>query len=81
MELIINIIYGKFRNYSEVRSPKGYCFYDIDAEEKNYLEYIITPIIDVEELKRKFVLVYGNVEVLNKKLQEESEILVDNTEA
>ena len=69
MELIINYVNGKFRTYTEVRSPLGYCFYDVDAEEKNYLEYIATPILNEEELKRKFVLVEGNAEELNEELQ------------
>ena len=71
MELIIKTINGKFRTYVEVRSPLGYCFYDVDAEERNYLEYIATPILNEEELKRKFVLVEGNADALNEQLQQE----------
>ena len=73
MELIINIINGKFNNYAEVRSPKGYCFYDVDENVRDYAEYIITPITDKSELKRKFILVEGNAEKLNEELQKESE--------
>ena len=68
MELNIKIINGRFKNYAEVRSPQGYCFYDIDAEEKNYLEKIFTPISDKRELERKFVLVEGNADELNEEL-------------
>lgn len=71
MELIINIINGKFRTYAEVRSPQGYCFYDVDETEKNYAEFIITPITDREELKKKFVLVEGGADKLNEELQNE----------
>lgn len=74
MELIINCVNGKFRTYAEVRSPQGYCFYDVDTEERNYLEYIATPILDEQELDRKFVLVEGNAEELNAKLQEENKL-------
>ena len=69
MELIKKRVNGKFKDYTEVRSPLGYCFYDIDAKERNYLEYIATPILNEEELKRKFVLVEGNAEKLNEELQ------------
>ena len=68
MELIINIINGKFRTYSEVRSPQGYCFYDADETERDYTEFIITPITDRDELKRKFVLVEGSSDELNEQL-------------
>lgn len=68
MELDIKIIKGKFNDFAEVRSPLGYCFYDIDAEEKNYLEKIFTPISDKRELERKFVLVEGNADELNEEL-------------
>ena len=69
MELIKNFINGKFRTYTEVRSPQGYCFYDVDEEVRNYIEYIATPIVDEKELERKFVLVEGNAEELNEELE------------
>jgi hypothetical protein len=59
---------GKFKTYVEVRSPQGYCFYDVDTTERNYIEYIATPITDKAELERKFVLVEGNAEELNEEL-------------
>lgn len=70
MELIINLINGTFRTYAEVRSPNGYCFYDADIEEINYLNYIATPIVNKVELQRKFVLVEGDAEELNRALEE-----------
>lgn len=71
MDLIINIINGKFNNYAKVRVPFGYCFYDIDSKERQYFDSIITPITDEIELKRKFVVVQGNADKLNKELQNE----------
>lgn len=65
MELIIRFINGKFRTYTEVKSPEGYCFYDVDAQDRNYMESISTSILNEQELKRKFVLVKGNAEELN----------------
>lgn len=72
MELDIKFVNGKFRTYAEVRSPIGYCFYDAEAEERNYLEYIASPILNEEKLKRKFVLVEGDAEKLNEELSEKS---------
>lgn len=77
MDLIINIINGKFRTYAEVKAHVGYCFYDVDVEERNYLERIITPIIDEAELKRKFVIVQGNADKLNEQLEKEREVRND----
>lgn len=65
MELIIRFINGKFRTYTEVKSPEGYCFYDVDAQDRNYMESISTSILNEQELKRKFILVKGNAEELN----------------
>lgn len=70
MELIINIINGKFNNYAKVWVLNGYCFYDVDEQDRQYMESITTPITDEAELKRKFVVVQGNAEKLNKELQE-----------
>lgn len=72
MELIINIINGKFRDYAEVRSPIGYCFYDNDEGERHYTDYIATPILYEQELKRKFILVKGDAEKLNEELAEKT---------
>lgn len=77
MELNIKLINGKFRDYTEVRVANGYSFYDVDAEELNYLEYIATPIVDEQEIRRKFVVVKGNAEELNEKLQEEQLEVLD----
>ena len=74
MELIINFINGTTRIYAEVTSPLGYCFYDVDAEERNYIEKIFTPILNEQELKRKFVLVEGNADELNEELARENEL-------
>lgn len=71
MELIITKINGRFRDYSEVISPYGYCFYDKDEENVNYITKITTPIIDEQVIRNKFVLVQGNADDLNAKLMEE----------
>lgn len=68
MDLIINIINGRFNDYAKVWVVDGYCFYDADSEERQYFDSIITPITDVLELKRKFVVVQGNAEKLNEEL-------------
>ena len=61
-------IVGKFRNYSVLKAIAGYCFYDVDASEtdRQYLTYIATHILNEDELKRKFVVVQGDAEMLNE---------------
>lgn len=71
MDLIIKIINGVSINYSEVSAPQGYCFYDKDEENRNYMEKIFTPITDEEELRNKYILVEGDVDNLNEKLTNE----------
>lgn len=73
MELIIKEIIGKFRNYTEVYAPDGFCFYDKDDEEINYLTSITTPILDAKILKSKFILVEGNADILNEELMKKRE--------
>ena len=68
-------IIGKVGNYTELKALDGYCFYDVDAEERNYLTGIATPITNASELERKFKVVYGNADELNENLAKESEIL------
>lgn len=65
MDLIINIINGKSRSYADVRVPTGYCFYDSTADDKTYMERVITPIINENELRQRFIVVQGNYETLN----------------
>lgn len=74
MEPIINLVNGTFRIYAEVRSPKGYCFYDIDATERNYITYIATPIIDKTEIERKFILIEGDADKLNELKEKENSL-------
>ena len=70
MELDIKIIKGKFNDFAEVRSPQGYCFYDVDEQDRSYTDYIATPIINKEEIKRKFVLIVGDADKLNEQNNE-----------
>lgn len=67
-------IQGRFHNYTELKSLQGYCFYDVDDENKQYMTSILTPITDDAELERKYVVVFGDADKLNKELQEEREI-------
>lgn len=64
-------IKGKFTKYAELWAEHGYCFYDVDAtdEDRNYLTRIITPILDENELQRKFIVVQGAADELNKAWQ------------
>lgn len=66
-------IQGVRGNYTELKSLDGYCFYDVDAEERNYLTAIFTPITDETELERKFKVVYGDADKLNEELEKEIE--------
>lgn len=64
---------GNIHRYAELTAHYGYCFYDVDAEDRNYMTSISTPILDETELARKFVVVQGNAEELNEELQKEIE--------
>ena len=72
MELIIKHITGKTINYSEVTAPYGYCFYDKDEEERNYMVMIFTPVTDEVEIRNKYVLVEGSAEKLNEEVHNNS---------
>ena len=73
MEHIKIEIKGKFTKYAELTADYGYCFYDVDDEERYYMTSIATPITDIEELKRKYVVIYGDAEKLNEELEEDSQ--------
>ena len=73
MEHIKIEIKGKFTKYAELIAEQGYCFYDVDDEEKQYMTYTATPITDIEELKRKYIAVIGDADYLNIQLQEKIE--------
>lgn len=69
----INIeIQGKFNQYAVLTAEDGYCFYDT-TEELNYLIQVFTPIIDIAELERTYVVVYGDADKLNRELEKERE--------
>lgn len=81
MEHLIIEIKGKFTKYAEITAEQGYCFYDVDEEERQYTEKIFTPVIDESELARKYVVVLGYADVLNAELErqrEEQEINEDS---
>ena len=65
------IIQGKTINYAQLTALSGYCFYDIDAieEEKAYMTKLTTPITDINEIERKYVVVQGNADLLNEELE------------
>ena len=66
-------IQGRFNNYIELTAEQGYCFYDVDDEERNYMTKLATPIMDEVELERKFKVVYGDADKLNEDLQKETQ--------
>ena len=76
----IENIKGKFVDYTKLTAESGFCFYDADQteEERNYLTSITTPITDGQELKRKYIAVWGNADELNAKLEEERQKVVDD---
>lgn len=65
-------IQGRFNKYTELKSMQGYCFYDVDDEQRQYMTSILTPITDEIELERKYIVVQGNAEYLNEELQKEN---------
>ena len=66
-------IQGRFNNYIELTAEVGYCFYDVDDEERNYTTKLALPMTSDEELDRRFKAVYGDAEKLNEELEKERE--------
>lgn len=64
-------IKGKYTMHAEITAEQGYCFYDIDEEDRCYVEKLFTPITDMQELARKYVVVQGNAEELNVEHEKE----------
>ena len=62
---------GNIHRYAELTANYGYCFYDVDDEQKYYMTSISTPIFDITELARKYVVVFGDAEKLNEELEAE----------
>ena len=62
---------GNIHRYAELTAEQGYCFYDVDEEERHYMTSISTPILDTTEIARKYVVVFGDAEKLNEELQKE----------
>lgn len=73
MEHLKITIKGEHSLYAEIIAEQGYCFYDIDSEEKQYFEKMFTPITDENELARKYVVVLGYADVLNAELERQRE--------
>lgn len=64
-------IRGKFNNYTELTSLQGYCFYDVDNTERQYITSVLTPITNEAELARKYIAVYGDADKLNEELRKQ----------
>jgi hypothetical protein len=62
---------GNIHRYAELTANYGYCFYDVDEEQRYYMTSISTPILDDTELARKYVVVFGDAEKLNLELEAE----------
>lgn len=69
MEHIKIEIKGNIYKYSYLVADYGYCFYDVDEESKQYITSISTPILDLEALKKKYIVIFGNADYLNEQLQ------------
>lgn len=65
----IEFIKGTIVNYINLTAESGYCFYDVDNENRNYITSITTPIINLQELQRKYIAVQGNADELNAEIQ------------
>ena len=62
-------IIGKFNKYSKLTAEPGYCFYNINEEERIYLTQIFTPVTDINILKETYISIIGNADELNKELE------------
>lgn len=71
MEHLTIEIKGKFTKYAEITAEQGYCFYDVDEEERQYTGKMFTPITDESEIARKYAVVQGSAEKLNEELEQQ----------
>ena len=74
MEHIRIEIKGVSIKYAELKAEEGYCFYDVNEKERNYLTAIATPIVDINKLAETYIVVEGNADELNEKLMKEMEV-------
>ena len=73
MEHVKITLKGKYSLYAELVADYGYCFYDADDEQRQYMTSISTPITDINELNRKYIVVQGDAEKLNAELENSEE--------
>jgi hypothetical protein len=71
MEHIKIEIKGKFNKYAVLTAKKGYCFYDVNEEQRNYTTQVFTPVVDVAELEKTYIVVQGDADALNAALEKE----------
>ena len=65
-KLKIELIKGKFINYSKVSVNEGYSFYNKDnVDEMYYMKEIMTPLLDAEKINEQYIVVVGDAEALN----------------
>ena len=69
MEHIKIEIKGNIHKYAELTAENGYCFYDVDEQERCYMTSTSTPIMDESEIARKYIVVQGDADKLNEELQ------------
>ena len=70
----INIeIKGRFNKYAILTAEQGYCFYEVNEEQRSYLTQIFTPVVDIDELEKTYIVVQGYADVLNEQLNKERE--------
>lgn len=68
----VNIeIQGKFNKYAVLTAKNGYCFYDVNEEQRNYTTQVFTPVVDVAELEKTYIVVQGDADALNAALEKE----------
>lgn len=74
MERLKITLMGNINKYYFLEAEDGYCFYDVDDEQRQYMTIISTPITDEAEIARKYVVVFGDAEKLNAELEKEREV-------
>lgn len=70
MELKIKLVQGTFINFAKLSVDDGYCFYDVDEPEteRSYMTDLTTPVINMLELRRKYIVVAGDADKLNEEV-------------
>lgn len=77
--IIVKEIQGQFNKYIKIIAENGYCFYDKNNEQINYITEITAPLNELENIDN-YIVVQGNAEELNAELEKQRLKEIENGE-